>query len=517
MNKKTASDILRERYMASQLKKTVLEKKHPILDDIRGIDYIKPEMASKLYNPLFHPGKYSELGAAPPRTLLLRGIGGVGKTFTITCFCQQYQVPLITGFIESARDIKDLFSKSRAVERSVILISNIEGIMEEKGLIHQLNESIKKIDWCCMVVILSRNTVEQIRYDNEVFLKIPTLPARKEILDGMVGELKAQGIDTLQIAQNTPGFVPADLAKLVSMAVTKTLERISGMRGTALGPELTCDGAQYVSMEDFTASIADWKSLERGVTFDDIGALERVKEELSMSILLPSKFPERFAKFGVFKPSGVLLFGPPGCGKTLIAKAVSNMSHCNFLSIKGPELITKYVGDSEKHLRDLFQRAKNLSPCVLFFDEIDSLCGKRGKNEFGNRIVNQILTLLDGMEDRGEVYIIGATNRIESLDAALMRPGRFDKIVEVPLPTPAEAQDIFRKCVVRVPVEPFDFDGLDLTGLSGADIAGVVKEAAVLCLKDNFDEMELKIGECYFRSALNKHRSMRVATKGRRR
>ncbi|KAI4293242.1 ribosome biogenesis ATPase, partial [Pancytospora philotis] len=335
-----------------------------------------------------------------------------------------------------------------------------------------------------------------------IFVRIPNVHERKGLLDGLLAGMKTRDIDTLALAQHTPGFVPRGMVKLVAMAVAVALARGSG-------------DSNCLEMADFTRSIGEWKSLEHPITFDDIGAMKRVKEELTMSILLPSKFPEKFNSFGICKPSGVLLFGPPGCGKTFVAKAISNMSHCNFLSIKGPELITKYVGDSEKHLRDLFQKAKNLSPCVLFFDEIDSLCGKRGKNEFGNRIVNQILTLLDGMEDRGEVYIIGATNRIRSLDPALMRPGRFDKVVEVPLPGPQEALEIFEKCISKVPHEPFDFSTLDMSNLSGADIAGIVKEAAMLCLKENFDAPELKVQEKYILQSLEKHWHMRGRNKKR--
>ncbi|KAI5169386.1 ribosome biogenesis ATPase [Pancytospora epiphaga] len=515
MNRKSASDLLREKYMASQLKKTTLEKKHPGLSDAAGIDYLRDDIQNKLYMPLLGNNIYSGMGVEPPRTLLIRGISGVGKSFIINCFCQTFQIPLITGFIGSDRDIRELFAKSKAAERSIILISSIESILEEKSLIYQLKQSIKSVDWKCMVVLSHKSEIEEIPYENEIFVKIPNVTARKEILDSLLMNIRKEGIDTMEIAQHTPGCVPRNLVRLVSMAVTSAVGRSEEAR--RVFSQQLCENTmnneieQRISliMTDFVKSIREWKHMEQNVTFDDIGALDQVKEELTMSILLPSKFPEKFNKFGIYKPSGVLLYGPPGCGKTLIAKAVSNMSHCNFLSVKGPELITKYVGDSEMHLRNLFQRARNLSPCVIFFDEIDSLCGRRGKNEFGNRIVNQILTLLDGIEDRGEVYIIAATNRIKSLDPALMRPGRLDKIVEVPLPGPVEALEIFRKCVMGIPIEPFDPAGLDLSGLSGADIAGVVKEASILCLKDNFDVTNLRISEGYFKLSIEKHRSMR--------
>lgn len=499
MNKKSAADMLRDKYMATQLKKTAIEKVHSNLNDIYGIDYLKNEITSKLYNPIFRSDKYSELGTTPPKSVLIRGIQGVGKTFLINCFCQHYELPLITGFIESPKEIRELFSRSKTLEKSVILIDNVSFIIKEDNLMNQLNVSIRQMDWNSLVVLISTDLVEEINFENEIFLRIPTCSERKEILDGMLKNIKKENLDTFKISQNLPGFVGRDIQKLISMCCTRSVNR-------------NCSNENFQNfliMEDFMHCISNWKNITHIVTFDDIGALKDVKEELTMSILLPSRYPEKFTAFGISKPSGVLLFGPPGCGKTLIAKAVSNMSHCNFLSIKGPELITKYVGDSEKHLRDLFQKAKNLSPCVLFFDEIDSLCGRRGKNEFGNRIVNQILTLLDGMEDRGEVYIIGATNRIDSLDEALLRPGRFDKVIEVHLPSKIEALEIFQKCISNIPHEYFDFDILDFSNFSGADIAGVVKEAAIMCLKDNFEKENLKITADYFINAVNKMRMMK--------
>lgn len=525
-NRKSAADLLREKCMSSQLKKTANEKIHPNLDELYGMNYLKSEIYSKMYTPLFHSEKYSSLGTAPPKSLLIRGIDGVGKSYIVRCFCQHFQIPLITMFIESSKDIKELFSKSKSTEKSVILIQGISQIISEESHIKQLNDSINSMDWCGLLIITNKETPERIRYDNEIFIKIPSLFDRKDIFDGLLKNMKTAELNTFQIAQNTPGFVPRDMVKLISMCSTRAVNRCLNADFSLLKQMNIANNYQYsystpnfdqnpqndnpiITMEDFASCISDWKNVTQNITFDDIGALEKVKEELTMSILLPSRYPEKFNTFGITRSSGVLLHGPPGCGKTLIAKAVSNMSHCNFLSIKGPELITKYVGDSEKHLRDLFQKAKNLSPCVLFFDEIDSLCSRRGKNEFGNRIVNQILTLLDGVEDRGEVYLIGATNRIDTLDEALMRPGRFDKIIEVTLPNTEEALEIFRKCVSRVPHENFDFSSLDLSKLSGADISGVVKEAAMMCLKENFDVENLKISQKYFSDAADKVRQMK--------
>jgi SpoVK/Ycf46/Vps4 family AAA+-type ATPase len=521
--RKSAADLLREKCMSSQLKKVALDKVHPNLDELFGMEYLKNDIQSKIHNPLFNFKKYFDLGTIPPKSLLIRGIDGVGKSYLVKCFCQTFQIPLLSNFIESVKDIKELFSKSKSTERSIILIRGVNNILAEESLIRQLNESIEVMDWNCLVIITNKESCESIFYDNEIFVKIPSIFDRKLIFDGLLKNINSEKLETLKISQNTPGFVPRDIVKLISMcstrAVSRSLNNSSNMSCSV--PNLTAmpsninpipnpdQSCPIITMDDFANCISDWKNITQNITFDDIGALNKVKEELTMSILLPSRYPEKFNNFGITRSSGVLLYGPPGCGKTLIAKAVSNMSHCNFLSIKGPELITKYVGDSEKHLRDLFQKAKNLSPCVLFFDEIDSLCSRRGKNEFGNRIVNQILTLLDGIEDRGEVYLIGATNRIDTLDEALMRPGRFDKIVEVTLPDSEEALEIFGKCVSRVPHEKFNFSNLNFSGLSGADISGIVKEAAIMCLKENFDKENLKISENYFKNSIEKMKNMK--------
>ncbi len=529
-NKKSASDILRERYLVSQIHKANEEKRHPSLNDIAGFEYLKDEIVHKIYNPLFHPEQYHHLGAVPPRSLLIRGVEGSGKSFLLECFSKQYNVPILSRFMASIKDIKEVFMNARSLERAIIMVKNIDHIVEEADLLYQLKESISKINTKTLVVFLHRSVINEIKYDNEIFIKIPNTATRKKILDSLLLGMQTKELDTFYIAQNTPGFVPGNLVKLLGMAVTNAIARINKdasnsntvvnnvdksntiVTNTTSNPSCNSDSKNII-MQDFELALKNWKNREDNITFDDIGALDHVKEELEMSILLPSRYSEKFARFGITRPSGVLLYGPPGCGKTLIAKAVSCMSHCNFLSIKGPELITKYVGDSEKHLRDLFEKARNMSPCVLFFDEIDSLCSKRGSNEFGNRIVNQILTLLDGIDDRGEVYIIGATNRIERIDPALMRSGRFDKIIEVPLPTLKEAQDIFKKCITKVPHVPFDFSNLNFANMSGADIAGVVKEAAILCLKTNFENPDLKVDEQYFKQALEKFRNMKKTFK----
>ncbi|KAG0417208.1 ATPase family protein 2 like protein, partial [Dictyocoela roeselum] len=221
----------------------------------------------------------------------------------------------------------------------------------------------------------------------------------------------------------------------------------------------------------------------------------------------PALHKDRFLRMGINKPSGVLLYGPPGCGKTMLARAVASHLHFNFLAVKGPELINKYVGDSEKHIREIFEKAKHLQPCILFFDEIDSLVTHRTDDFFSVRIVNQMLSMIDGIESRGEVYLMGATNRIEALDKAILRPGRFDKIINVPLPTAEGRRDIFLKCIRNVPIEDFDCNLLNMKGFSGAEISGIVREAILSSLNENFNEIDVVVKFEHFKKACEKMRT----------
>lgn len=254
----------------------------------------------------------------------------------------------------------------------------------------------------------------------------------------------------------------------------------------------------YIDVEDFEqASKLVQPSAQRegfstvpNTTWQDVGALSHVRQELQMSIVEPILNPQRFAKVGLSAPAGVLLYGPPGCGKTLVARAVSNESKANFISIKGPELLNKYVGESEKAVRQLFKRAKSSAPCVIFFDELDSLVPKRGSdgNNSSERVVNQLLTEMDGLEDRNGVFVIAATNRPDIIDPAMLRPGRLDKLLYVPLPTKDDRHSILKTLTKSLPLD----QDVELRliahsdsseGYSGADLSALVREAQLSALK----------------------------------
>jgi ribosome biogenesis ATPase len=359
------------------------------------------------------------------------------------------------------------------------------------------------------------------RFDREVCLGIPDEKARAKILRVMTESLRLDGkVDIDYLARKTPGYVAADLGALskeaAASAIARSFDELSNVDGLdlveKLAPEYLIDLA--VRREDFDLALNQVQpSIQRegfatvpGVTWKDVGALADVKDELHFAITLPIQEPERFKALGLNSATGVLLYGPPGCGKTLVAKAIANDCGANFISIKGPELLNKYVGESEKSVRQLFARARAASPCVLFFDELDALAPRRG-GDSGNasteRVVNQLLTEMDGTDSRSQVYLIATTNRPDIIDPALLRPGRLDKLLYVPIPKEEERASIMSTCLQNTPVDPaLDWKSVITSeacrGFSGADIAALVRESAVAALKRN----ALSVGQPHLAAAL---------------
>jgi ribosome biogenesis ATPase len=259
----------------------------------------------------------------------------------------------------------------------------------------------------------------------------------------------------------------------------------------------------YVTMSDFLKAVplVQPSSKREGfatvpdVSWEAIGALQSIRDELAISVLEPIRNPEKFQALGLTLPAGVLLYGPPGCGKTLLAKAIAHESGANFISVKGPELLDKYVGESERAVRQVFERARASSPCIIFFDELDSLVPKRGSDGgsgggVSERVVNQLLTELDGLDSRRSVFVIGATNRPELIDSAMLRPGRLDRLLYVPLPTPEDRVSILKALASGVALaEDVDLEAIGLSaranGYSGADCAALLRESGLAVLKED--------------------------------
>ncbi|KAM8818568.1 nuclear valosin-containing protein-like isoform 1-T1 [Rhynchonycteris naso] len=413
------------------------------------------------------------------------------------------------------------------------------------------------------------------RFDREICLGIPDEASRERILQTLCRKLRLpEAFHFRHLAHLTPGFVGADLMALCQeaamCAVSRVLMRLQGELGA--NPEtgcLPCDGAQAegpgpkpaskaqdelqsllrllrnqdplseeqlqglcIELNDFIVALSTVQpSAKRegfvtvpNVTWADIGALEDIREELTMAILAPVRNPDQFQALGLVTPAGVLLVGPPGCGKTLLAKAVANESGLNFISVKGPELLNMYVGESERAVRQVFQRAKNSAPCVIFFDEVDALCPRRSDRETSAsvRVVNQLLTEMDGLETRRQVFIMAATNRPDIIDPAILRPGRLDKTLFVGLPPPADRLAIL-KTITKNGTKPLLDADVNLEAIagdhrcdcySGADLSALVREASVCALRQEMARQKsesekgvLKVSQKHFEEAFKKVKS----------
>ena len=407
------------------------------------------------------------------------------------------------------------------------------------------------------------------RFDKEILLGVPDEEARVRILRTMTKGMRLDRntkdevdcnspneiFDYKLLARKTPGFVGADIRSLTKEAAVIAINRIfrDVLRDDSLHecttvesvyPEISSDlimsnivplsteklDPLYVTMDDFLAAVplVQPSSQREGfasipdVSWDNIGALQSIREELSISVLEPIRSPEKFKMLGLQLPAGVLLYGPPGCGKTLLAKAIAHESGANFISVKGPELLDKYVGESERAVRLVFERARCSSPCIIFFDELDSIVPRRGSDHGGGggvteRVVNQLLTEMDGLESRRSVFIIAATNRPELIDPAMLRPGRLDKLLYVPLPTSEERVSILRTLGAKVTLsDDVDLEAIGSSpraeGYSGADLAALLREAGLAVLKEHMnviasavptEEVSLKIKACHFNAAFD--------------
>ncbi|KAJ0261926.1 AAA ATPase [Hirschfeldia incana] len=463
--------------------------------------------------------------------------GGYGEMNSSTKLARvSPPLPLLSG--ESEENIRELFSKAYRTAPSIVFIDEIDAIGSKRE--NQQREMEKRIVTqllTCMdgpppgdteagyvVVIGATNTPDALdpalrrgrRFGREIALTAPDEHARAEILSLVAQRLRLEGsFDMKRIARLTPGFVGADLEELADMAASLCVKRIMDSRKLQLSDDdrswLSQPWAEedldklFVRMSDFEEAVKLVKgSLTRegfstvpDVTWGDVGGLDHLRTQLKDYVVNPIKYPETFEKFGgkLNLETGFLLYGPPGCGKTLVAKAVANEAGANFIHIKGPELLNKYLGESERAIRTLFQRARTSAPCVIFFDEVDALTGRRGRE--GDLVVggllNQFLTELHG-GDRRDVYVIGATNRIDVIDPAFLRPGRFGNRVYVPLPNADDRVSILKSIAKKRPIDPsVDLDAIAnkyCEGFSGADLANLMDQAIHVAVKEKFQSIE---------------------------
>ena len=515
-------------------------------EDIGGLKEEVKKVREMIEIPLKRPELFEKLGIAPPKGVLMHGPPGTGKTLLAKAVASESDAHfiLINGpeimskYVGgSEENLREYFEEAEANSPSIIFIDELDAIAPkredtngetERRTVAQLLTLMDGLKSRGQVVVIgATNRPDSLdpalrrpgRFDREIEIGVPDADEREEVLEIHTRNMPiAEDVDLNKLANTTHGFVGADLESLCKEAAMRVVRRIL--------PEIKNDDEEIpeevlkkiiVTKDDFKSALKEIQpsALREvlvqvpNVKWDDIGGLDDAKQELKEAVEWPLKYPENFQKFGINPPKGVLLYGIPGTGKTLLAKAVASESEANFISIKGPELLSKWVGESEKGVREVFRKAKQTAPTVIFFDEIDSIASTRSGNDTDSgvtkRVVNQLLTEMDGLEELEDVAIIAATNRPDIIDPGLMRPGRFDRHIKVDTPSEEARIAIFEVHTKDMPLAS-DVDLKKLAkstdGYVGADIEAVCREAAMLTLRNNMEASE--IPNKYFKEAIEK-------------
>jgi transitional endoplasmic reticulum ATPase len=508
-------------------------------EDIGGIrDEIK-KIREMIELPLRHPEIFEKLGIEAPKGVMLYGPPGTGKTLLAKAVANESNAHFISisgpeimskFYGESEARLREIFKEAKEKSPSIIFVDEIDSIAPkreevtgevERRVVSQMLSLMDGLEARGKVIVISAtnrpNAIDPAlrrpgRFDREIEIKVPDKKGRKEILQIHTRNmpLMSEGDGTVnidKISAISHGYVGADLEYLCKEAAMKCLRRLLpelNMEEEKIPPE-TLDKL-IVNSEDFTKALREITPsgmrevfIENpDVQWDEVGGLAEVKRELMEAVEWPMKYPELYEKLGHKMPRGILLHGPSGTGKTLMAKAVATESEANFVSVRGPELLSKWVGESERGIREIFKRARQSAPCVIFFDEIDSIApirGAGGETVVTERVVSQLLTELDGMENMHGVIVLGATNRADMIDPALLRPGRFDKIIQIPLPDKESRKSILEINCKDIPTadpnspDKIDYEKLaEMTdGLSGADVAAIANTAVSLVVHEHLD------------------------------
>ncbi|UPV74700.1 CDC48 family AAA ATPase [Halorussus limi] len=510
-------------------------------EDIGGLEGELEQVREMIELPMRHPELFSRLGIDPPKGVLLHGPPGTGKTLMakavaneIDAHFQTISGPEIMSkyYGESEEKLREVFEDAEQNAPAIIFIDELDSIApkrEEAGgdverrVVAQLLSLMDGLEERGEVtVIAATNRVDAIdpalrrpgRFDREIDIGVPDREGRLEIMQVHTrGMPLADGVDLEAYADNTHGFVGADLESLAKEGAMNALRRIR--------PEIDLEEDEIPAdvLDSLQVTERDLKEALKGiepsalrevfvevpdVTWDQVGGLEDTKERLRETIQWPLDYPEVFEALDMEAAKGVLMYGPPGTGKTLMAKAVANESDSNFISIKGPELLSKWVGESEKGVREVFSKARENAPTVVFFDEIDSIATERGSGggggaEVSERVVSQLLTELDGLEELEDVVVIATSNRPDLIDSALLRPGRLDRHVHVPVPDEEARKAIFEVHTRDKPVaDDIDLDWLasETEGYVGADIEAVTREASMAASREFIQSVDPEdIGE----------------------
>ena len=508
-------------------------------EDIGGIrDEIK-KVREMIELPLRHPEIFEKLGIEAPKGVMLYGPPGTGKTLLAKAVANESNAHFISisgpeimskFYGESEARLREIFKEAREKAPSIIFVDEIDSIAPkreevtgevERRVVSQMLSLMDGLEARGKVIVISAtnrpNAIDPAlrrpgRFDREIEIKVPDKKGRQEILQIHTRNmpLQSEGDDTVvidKIAAVSHGYVGADLEYLCKEAAMKCLRRLLpelNLEEEKIPPE-TLDKL-IVNSDDFKKALVEVTPsgmrevfIENpDVQWEQVGGLAEVKRELMEAVEWPMKYPGLYDKLGHKMPRGILLHGPSGTGKTLMAKAVATQSEANFVSVRGPELLSKWVGESERGIREIFKRARQSAPCVIFFDEIDSIApirGAGGETAVTERVVSQLLTELDGMENMHGVVVLAATNRADMIDPALLRPGRFDKIIQIPLPDKESRKSILKINCEDIPIadpngpDKIDYEKLaeNTDGLSGADVASIANTAVSLVVHEHLD------------------------------
>jgi transitional endoplasmic reticulum ATPase len=512
-------------------------------EDVGGLDREIQRVREMVELPLRHPSLFKRLGIDPPKGVLLRGPPGCGKTLLARAVANESEAFFISingpeimskFYGESEKKLRNIFIDAEEKSPSIIFIDEIDAIAPkretvtgevERRVVAQLLALMDGLHSRGRVIVIGAtnrpNSLDPAlrrpgRFDREIEIKVPNEKGRREIFQIHTRNMPLEKISLKEFANITHGFVGADISAVCREAAMSALRRYLpqiDLESEIIDPELleqikvTKDDFEEALKEVMPSGIREVFVEVPNVTWDQIGGLEDLKQKLIESVDWPLSHPNIFERMGITPPRGILLYGPPGCGKTLLARAVANESKANFISIKGPELLSKYVGESEKAIREVFRKAKMAAPCIIFFDEFDSIAPSRGRyttdSGVSEKVLSQFLTELDGLEVKKDIIVIAATNRPDILDPALIRPGRIDRILLVPAPDDAGREKILSIFTKDMPLtSSIDILSLNkkLDGYSGADIETLCREAGMIALRENMRAR--KISRDHFKLAM---------------
>ncbi|EFO86384.1 CRE-CDC-48.2 protein [Caenorhabditis remanei] len=501
-------------------------------DDLGGVRKQLAQIKEMVELPLRHPQLFKAIGVKPPRGILLFGPPGTGKTLIARAVANETGAffflingPEIMSKMsgESESNLRKAFAECEKNSPAILFIDEIDAIAPkrekahgevEKRIVSQLLTLMDGLKTRAHVVVIAAtnrpNSIDGAlrrfgRFDREIDIGIPDAVGRLEILRIHTKNMKlAEDVDLEQVANECHGFVGADLASLCSEAALQQIREkmeLIDLEDDSIDAEVlnslavTMDNFRFAMGKSSPSALREAVVETPNTTWSDIGGLQNVKRELQELVQYPVEHPEKYLKFGMQPSRGVLFYGPPGCGKTLLAKAIANECQANFISIKGPELLTMWFGESEANVRDVFDKARAAAPCVLFFDELDSIAKARGGSVgdaggAADRVINQVLTEMDGMNAKKNVFIIGATNRPDIIDPAVLRPGRLDQLIYIPLPDEASRLQIFKASLRKTPLAAdldLNFLAKNTVGFSGADLTEICQRACKLAIRESIE------------------------------